>query len=94
MAQVFDQTSIITFPTSDMSSKKVVSNKLKFAEMIIFAIFNLGERKGSSRQGLWKFVKTRFPEANTSTRAYQFFAVALKRLADNGKYVVKAGGNA
>ena len=77
-----------------MSAKKVVSNKLRFAEMIINAIFNLGERKGSSRQAIWKFICSRFPEANTSSRSYQFFAVSLKRASADGKFVQKQGDKA
>jgi hypothetical protein len=40
-----------------MSSTK----KLDYLTMITDAIFTLGERKGSSRAAIWKYVSTKFP---------------------------------
>jgi len=34
--------------------------KHQFITMITDAIFNLADRKGSSRQGIWKYLQTKF----------------------------------
>jgi hypothetical protein len=51
--------------------------KHSYMEMIEDAVITLGERKGSSRQALWKCVSTKYPEAD-----YKQFIVRLKKLKE------------
>ena len=64
--------------------------KFKYVEMISDAICKLGERKGSSREAIWKFLMTRY---QASIRDKKIFLVQLKRIADNGKFVKKSDNN-
>jgi hypothetical protein len=50
--------------------------------MIEDAIITLGERKGSSRQALWKVVHAKHPEAD-----YKQFLIRLKKEAKEGNIV-------
>lgn len=72
-------------------SKAKNRTKFKYAEMIVDAIFKLGERKGSSREAIWKFLQTRY---QSSVGNKKLFLVQLKRLADKGKFVMKNPNNA
>lgn len=37
---------------------------MTYLDMIERAIFTLKDRKGSSRQGIWKFIHAQYPEAD------------------------------
>lgn len=50
--------------------------KYKYKEMIIHAILNLGDRIGSSRDGIWKYINMHFPEDITEKK---HFLTQLKR---------------
>jgi len=54
-----------------------------YLEMIEEALITLGDRKGSSRQGLWKVVQSKNPEAD-----YKQFLVRLKKLTRDGDHIV------
>ena len=43
------------------SKKKSNPNKLNYLTMITDAIFNIGDRKGSSREAIWKYLNKKFP---------------------------------
>ena len=49
--------------------------------MITHAIFTLGERGGSSREAIWKFIKTKFPESISEKK---YFLTQLRRIVANG----------
>jgi hypothetical protein len=49
--------------------------------MITDAIFSLGERNGSSREAIWKYLKNKYSESISDKR---FFLVALKRVSSAG----------
>jgi len=54
-------------PTAKRSSskdKKDAPLRHTYFEMIQVALLTLNERKGSTRQEIWKCVASRFPEAN------------------------------
>jgi len=54
-----------------------------YQEMIQDALLTLNEgKKGSSRQSLWKCIKTKYPE-HDSDRDYKLFIVRLKKLCEN-----------
>lgn len=50
-----------------------------YAEMIEEGILALGEKKGSSRQALWKSISSKYPDAD-----YKHFAVRLRKLREGG----------
>lgn len=64
--------------------------KFKYPEMITDAILTLGERKGSSREAIWKYVQTQYPE---DINQKKFFLVSLKRISDIGEMVKKSENN-
>ena len=64
--------------------------KLQFLHMITDAIFHLGERRGSSREAIWKYLQTRFPE---SVGEKKVFLVQLRRIAAQGIQVEKNATN-
>lgn len=66
------------------SKSKANRTKFKHVEMIVDAIFKLGERKGSSREAIWKFMNTRYAKSVANKK---IFLVQLKRLADAGRFV-------
>jgi hypothetical protein len=49
-----------------------------YFEMIEEALLTLQDRKGSSRQAIWKAVNTKFPEAD-----YKQFLIRLKKIKEN-----------
>jgi hypothetical protein len=51
--------------------------KHKYSEMIQTALLTLNERKGSSRQAIWKVVEAKFPESN-----YKQLIARLKKLSE------------
>ena len=55
--------------------------------MIQVAILTLNERRGSTRQEIWKCIDARFPEANRTS-----YMVAMKKLLADGS-AVKYGKN-
>jgi hypothetical protein len=66
------------------------AKKEKYSSMIVEAILTLGERTGSSREAIWKFLLVKFPE---SVRDKKVFLVQLKRLTVDGKHVEKSMNN-
>ena len=69
---------------------------MKYLEMIQDAIITLQDRKGSSRQALWKCVSAQHPEAD-----YKQFLIRLKKesheghvLFDKGRYKLDASSKA
>ena len=46
-----------------------------YSELVHDALITLAERKGSSRQAIWKFVSTKYPESD-----YKQFLIRLKRV--------------
>jgi histone H1/5 len=71
---------------------KKVAPKLKhsYLEMITNAIFNLQERKGSSRDAIWKYLQMQFPD---SIRDKKIYLVQLRRIALMGLQVKKSENN-
>jgi len=55
--------------------------KLQYIHMITDAIFSLGERQGSSREAIWKYVHTKFPEFASDKKQ---FLVSLRRILKQG----------
>lgn len=55
--------------------------KLNFIHMITDAIFSLGERTGSSREAIWKYVHTKFAEQASDKK---IFLVQLRRIVKQG----------
>jgi hypothetical protein len=56
--------------------------KHSYFEMIEDAILTLSERKGSSRQAIWRCVNAKYPEAD-----YKQFIIRLKKIKENGNVV-------
>ena len=56
--------------------------KHSFFEMIEDAVLTLGERKGSSRQAIWKYISTKYPEAD-----YKMFITRLRKVKENNNIV-------
>lgn len=55
-----------------------MTTKLSYFEMIEDAILGLAERKGSTRQAIWKFISYKHPEAD-----YKQYLIRLKKVKDN-----------
>ena len=47
--------------------------KSKFIEMIVEAIFKFDEPNGTSREEIWKFIQTRYPETVISSNHKNVF---------------------
>ena len=56
-----------------------------YLEMIVDAIVTLSDRKGSSRQALWKCIQNKYAEAD-----YKQFLIRLKKIAQSGTEVYQA----
>ena len=54
-----------------------------YLEMISDALMTLKERKGSSRQALWKCVASKYDKAD-----YKQFLVRLKKITQSGKEII------
>jgi len=50
-----------------------------YADLIETAILTLGERKGSSRQAIWKSIHSLYPEAD-----YKQFFIRLRKMSQAG----------
>ena len=57
---------------------------MTYLDKIEHAIINLEERKGSSRQAIWKFIRAHHVDAD-----YKQFLIRLRAAARNGDIVVK-----
>jgi len=55
---------------------------MKYLEMIEDGIITLAERKGSSRQALWKCVNAKYPQAD-----YKQFLIRLKAESKQGHVI-------
>ena len=49
--------------------------KHTYSDMIQDALVTLAERKGSSRQAIWKYISTKFPESE-----YKQYLIRLKKI--------------
>lgn len=58
-------------------------SSLSYHEMIENALFALAERKGSTRQGIWKYISTHYPAAD-----YKQYLIRFKKI-DDDKNIVK-----
>ena len=64
-------------------SKNTAAVKHSYLEMVQVALLTLNERGGSSRQEIWKFIESRFPEAN-----HKMYLIGLKRIMHTGGAVI------
>lgn len=55
--------------------------KLNYIHMVIDAIFTLGEKKGSSREAIWKYVHTKYAEHAADKKV---FLVQMRRIVKQG----------
>jgi len=55
-----------------------MQGKHTYFEMIEDAILTLGERKGSSRQAIWKVISTKYPEAD-----FKQYLIRLKKVKES-----------
>ena len=49
---------------------------MRYSDMIADAILTLEDRKGSSRQAIWKCIESKYPEAD-----YKQFLIRLKKVS-------------
>ena len=73
-------------------SKKEDSGKFKFIYMITDAIFTLGDRKGSSREAIWKYISSK-KIYQTSIRDKKLFLTTLKKLSQSDQFFHKSKDN-
>ena len=59
---------------------------MKYLEMIEEAIANLAERKGSSRQAIWKYVGSHYPQAD-----YKQYLVQMRSKVKSGDLLSNKG---
>lgn len=59
---------------------------MKYLDMIQDGIITLADRKGSSRQALWKCVNAKYPEAD-----YKQFLIRLKKESHDGNILHEKG---
>ena len=64
--------------------------KLKYLEMIVDAVFTLGERKGSSREAIWKYLQMKYPE---SVSQKKIFLAQMRRISAENAQIEKSGSN-
>lgn len=64
--------------------------KHKYLEMVTDAIFHLQERKGSSRDAIWKYIQTKYPDSISDKK---IFLVQLRRIAIMGLQVQKSNNS-
>ena len=57
--------------------------KLSFFEMIEDAVLVLADRKGSTRQGIWKCISTKYPEVD-----YKQFLIRFKKIKEDPNLAV------
>lgn len=50
-------------------------NNHTYSDLVHEALITLAERKGSSRQALWKYISVKYPESD-----YKQFLIRLKRV--------------
>ena len=62
-------------------------NKVSYFEMIEDGLLTLADRKGASRQALWKCVSSKYPEHAD----FKHFLVRLKKLSHEGPIHFKKG---
>merc|ERR1719183_555488 len=66
--------------------------KYKTIIMITDAIFSLGDRKGSSREAIWKFVSSK-KIYQESVRNKKIFLTQMKRLSQSDQFFTKTKDN-
>ena len=66
------------------------STKLPYIDMITQAIFDLADRKGSSRDAIWKYLLVKFPEG---IRDKKVFLTRLYKLSKEDNQIQSAKGN-
>ena len=65
--------------------------KLQYINMITQAIFDIGDRKGASRDAIWKYLQMKFPE---DVRDKKIFLARLLKISKEDNQVNKAANNA
>merc|ERR1712110_1006141 len=63
---------------------------MTYLDMVVEAIFNLEERKGSSPKAIWSYLQSHFPESITT---YNVFRLSLRRVNDS-KHVERSKNGA
>ena len=53
-----------------------------YFDMIADSLLTLNDRKGSTRQGLWKCLSSKYPEAD-----YKQFLIRLKKITHDGSEI-------
>jgi hypothetical protein len=66
------------------------STKLTYIDMITQALFALADRKGSSRDAIWKYLLVKFPEG---IRDKKVFIARLYKLAKEDNQIQGVNGN-
>lgn len=59
-----------------------MQHKHSYFEMIEDALITLAERKGSSRQAIWKYIATKYPEAD-----FKQYLIRFKKVGENHNVV-------
>lgn len=57
-----------------------------YFDMIEDAVLTLADRKGSTRQGIWKCIQAKYPEAD-----YKQFLIRFKKIGENSNIVHASG---
>ena len=65
-------------------------SKISYLDMITKAIFEIGDRKGASRDAIWKYLQVKFPE---SVRDKKIFISRLYKISKEENQVEKSKGN-
>jgi hypothetical protein len=73
-----------------MTTKVKASTKLPYIDMITQAIFDLAERKGSSRDAIWKYLLMKFPEG---VRDKKVFLARLLKISKEDNHIEKNKNN-
>ena len=65
-------------------------SKISYLDMITQAIFEIGDRKGASRDAIWKYLLVKFPE---SVRDKKIFLTRLYKISKEDNHVENSKGN-
>lgn len=66
------------------------STKLPYIDMITHAIFEIADRKGASRDMIWKYLQVKFPEG---VRDKKVFVARLYKLSKEDNHIQGVKGN-
>lgn len=59
-----------------------MSAKQRIFDLIEEAILTLADRKGSTRQGIWKFISAKYPQVD-----YKQFLTRFRKISENSNVV-------